>query len=449
MPTQSAFVLDGATLEVVAHSLLPELVGSIDPHITAADRSLERIIDEMHSTEGVWVWYMAQNPGTLTDQLTRVYLSLYDGYIFGAGYSLPDSRVQSVVDESIYTYKNDPETAFEVMTSGTINRLGSYPLVRNATHILAHGTLPHLVGPFPDIPGSRSTANAINAAAESGGTVWQQVAFVSPYTGTDQIKRAWATLYDGYLFISNYNVPDADTQSVVDYAIFVYESNRENDAWIDIITPEKQIVTDDLYPFVINATSWTRLADGVVPDRVGKAETILDTSSRSLEEVLADLDANGETWVTYTFHSPSTDTEQLKRTYLKLRDGLVFGSGYYILDSQVQAVTSAKILDYNKKGRDASLAGINVVPEQPVSTYVFVVDPVTGAVPAQNVDSDLIGTTDWSVISSTLQMEHILNELQGGTGTWVSYQFTNPVTGEIEDKRTWLIMHDGLVFGSG
>ena len=51
--------------------------------------------------------------------------------------------------------------------------------------------------------------------------------------------------------------------------------------------------TDDLYLFVIDAATWTRLADGVVPDRVGKAKATLDTSARSVEDILADLEANG------------------------------------------------------------------------------------------------------------------------------------------------------------
>ena len=90
------------------------------------------------------------------------------------------------------------------------------------------------------------------------------------------------------------------------------------------------------------------------------------------------------------------------------------------------------------------------VPEEPVSTYVFVVDPITGIVQAQSVDLILVGRTlDWDSISSTLQVEDILNEIRRGTGMWVTYDLVNPVSGKVEDKRTWLIMHDGLVFGSG
>ena len=130
-----------------------------------------------------------------------------------------------------------------------------FPFVRNITHILAHGTLPHIIGPLPDVQTARSYEDAWNAAVDGGGTVWSQYSFINSHTDADQIKRVWLSLYDGYLFSSAYNVPDADTQSVVDYATFIYESNKDNDSWIDIITPDEPVITDDLYPFVIDAAT--------------------------------------------------------------------------------------------------------------------------------------------------------------------------------------------------
>ena len=448
---RSSFVLDASTLEVLAHGLLPDLVGSVDQHLMEADKSLEQIMTELHSEDGVWVWYMAQNPATLTEQLTRAYLSLRGDYIFGAGYSLPDSRIQSMVDEAIYTYKNDPESGFDVINSGTLNRIGIYPLARNTTHIVAHGTLPHIIGPLPDVQVARSYEGTWNAAVEGGGTVWSQYSFVSPYTDTDQIKRAWLVLHDGYLFGSTYNVPDADTQSVVDYAIFIYEHNREDNDWIDIITPEQPIVSDDLYSFIFNATDLKTVAHGAIPDRIGHIPyAITDTADRPIDDIIDELAANGNTWTTYTFLNPSTGTDQLKRTYLQMRDGLIFASGYYILDSQVQAIAYNQILEYNHNGRDKILANLDAIPEVPVSTYAFVVDPETSAVLAQNVNPRLLDqTSDWDIISQDLSLADIMDQTHLEGGIWAEYGFMNPVTGNMEDKRSWLIFHDGLVFGSG
>lgn len=35
------------------------------------------------------------------------------------------------------------------------------------------------------------------------------------------------------------------------------------------------------------------------------------------------------------------------------------------------------------------------------------------------------------------------------TGKWIDYLWPNPESGEIEQKRTWAIRHDGYLYGSG
>lgn len=154
--------------------------------------------------------------------------------------------------------------------------------------------------------------------------------------------------------------------------------------------------------------------------------------------------------MTNTFHNPATGVEQLKRTFLQLRDGIVFGSGYYILDSRVTGLAYTNVLTYNNLGSDVALARVNAVPEEPVSTYGFVVNPHNGTAMAQGVDSDLIdNTNDWDAIVQVLSVEEILDVTGSEPGMWVSYTHTEPVTGQEEAKRTWLILNDGLIFGSG
>ena len=443
------FVLDAGSLEIVAHGALPGLVGTTAAFLEEADRSLDRIMADLSQGKDVWAAYMAENPGTRTQQLTRTYLYLHDGHIFGSGYFLPDSRIQSMSDEAIYTYRQKGTEAFDIINNGDLNRGNLYPFTRNSTsHMVAHGTLPHLLGTLPTAILGLPSNTVEEATNERGQQLWSDVVLTNPDTGTDQVKRAWRIIHDGHYFGSSYTIPDASAQSMVDYATFIYESNKENNAWVSIITPDKPVTTDEFYPFVIDAATWTRLADGVLPDRVGEPETILDTADRSLDDVLADLEADGGTWVTYTFHNPSTGTEQLKRTYLQLRDGLVFGSGYYLLDSQVQAIAHSGVIKY-KGGGDVFLANTDIPPEEAVSTYLFVVDPETGDTRAQNADPDLIGTPDWDAIASALQTAGILEELETEPGAWASYTHTNPATGDTESKRTWLIMHDGLIFSSG
>ena len=34
-------------------------------------------------------------------------------------------------------------------------------------------------------------------------------------------------------------------------------------------------------------------------------------------------------------------------------------------------------------------------------------------------------------------------------GGWVSYVFNNPDIGDLQSKHSWVVRHDGLIFGSG
>ena len=34
-------------------------------------------------------------------------------------------------------------------------------------------------------------------------------------------------------------------------------------------------------------------------------------------------------------------------------------------------------------------------------------------------------------------------------GAWVDYKWKDPMTGEVLPKSSWLVLHDGFIFGSG
>ena len=446
------FVLDAATLETVAHGAFPHLVGKDNGYLRVADVPLDRILADLEGRGDTWVAYISTNPDTRTEQLTRAYLSLHDGYIFGAGYYLPDSTAQSMVDEAISFYKSNGEEGFEIITSGVINIGDIYPFVvgPGAEVTVAHGAASKWVGiPPPHLPGSRSLAETMEVALREGGGAWTEYVFTNPHTGTEQVKRSWMALHDGFGFGAGYYLPDAEAQSVVDYALFIYESDPENA--FERITPDEPTVTDDLYPFVLNATTLATVAHGVTPDLVGGccSDEMRETGDRTLEEVIADLDEHGGTWVTYVFPNPDTGTDQLKRTWLTERDGYIFGAGYYILDSQVQAITRVSMAAYDASG-EAAFAQISTPPPQPDPLYPFVANPETAQVLAQGVDADLVGSSsDWQAIIEVRGVPDILAELETEPGTWVEYQFTNPETGMEETKRSWLAIRDGLIFGTG
>ena len=445
------FVVDAATLETVAHGALPARVGASAAFLEEADRSLDRIMADLVRDEGTWVAHISENVGTRTLQMTRTYLSLHDGYIFGSGYTFPDSRIQSMSDKAIYTYRQKGTAAFDAINSGDLNKGELYPFVRNSTsHMVAHGTLPHLLGTLPKAITGLPPDTLSEALNERGRGLWSDVVLTNPDTGTEQVKRAWRTIHDGHYFGSSYTISDAGAQSVAEYAVFVYESNKANGAWVDIITPDQPVATDDLYAFVLNQTDWSTIAHGALPDQVGEccSYDIQETATRPFEDVLADLEKEGRAWVTYSFLNPGTGTDQLKRTYLLVHDGLIFGSGYYLLDAEVEGIVHSGAIAHRDRG-DAALDEINVPPEEPRSRYLFVVDPETGTVLAQGVNPGLIESSDWQAITGEVPAAELLDELGTERGVWVEYEFVNPETGIMEPKRTWLSIYEGYVFGAG
>ncbi len=444
------FVINATSLEIVAHGARQNLVGDTADFLVAADRSIERIREDLVRDGSTWIAYMSVNVDTRTLQLTRTYISLYDGYIFGAGYHLPDSRAQSMADKAIYAYRSHGADAFDTITSGDLNEGSLYPFVRNSTsYVISIGKNHHLIGTQPTITGVPLHATS-ETLEHRGGNTWRHLVINDPSTGTQQIKRTWYTSHGGYLFGTSYTVADSDVQSVVDYAVFIYESNKENNSWADIITPKELVATNELYPFVLNRTTLETVAHGAIPDRIGHIPySILNTGDRPIEDILDDLERNGSTWTEYTFTNPGTDTKQPKRTYMYMRDGLIFASGYYVFDAQIQTIAHKGVLEYIRDGKDAFLANTNAMHEV-VSTYLFVIDPHTGVVEAQSVDPGTIGDiSEWQVILQHNASVSQTDELEAQRGKWAEYEFINPSTGQMEQKRTWLTMHDGLIFASG
>lgn len=430
------FVLNGTVLETVAHAGLPGKVGSIDGGLATV---LEGALSGLREGGDVWTSYMYENPHTCTQQLARTYLTAHDGYIFGSGYFMPDSRAQSLVDRAIYTYKSQQGAdAFADIGSWKFDRSDMYSFVRNATHVVAHSTVPYLEGPLSQM--RETSLGAIPAAEGTGTSAWQVFVSTSPYTSTLQVSRAYVSPYDNYLFGSVYSVADAGARSAVDHAMLIYGSDTGNGAWMDMLGPGGPIATDYGHPFVLNATTWTEAA-GELPD--GEVAAMQETSVKPFGKILEDLEDHGETWVLHLSTHPDTGAEQYKRTYLEVRDGFVFGAGYYILDSQAQAIVHLGISEYGREGGDAPGSGIlGTVPNQ-----LFAVDPYTGM--AQQVGRYASEASDWESISRSASVEGILDELEDGYGEWVVYEFANPLTGTVEVKRAWLALHDGLVFGSG
>ena len=364
----------------------------------------------------------------------------------------PETKVQRIVEETIGLYESEGVDAFAAINAMAENDIPYYPFVLDpvAGTVVSHGAHPERVGGQSVIlsGAADSPPEEIIERLQAGAGTWTEYVFEDPQDNVDKLKRSWLVLHDGYVFGSGYYVdPAVRAQEVVDETIHLYEIHGEEDAFATINAMRS---SDPAYPFAFTFDTTEMVAHGAVPELVGLNATALATPDRSAEQIVADLERDGGTWVEYRFLNPATGQEDRKITWLYLYDGYVFASGYY-----VDPVTAVKLLVeetiglYESEGVDA-FAAINAMAENDIPYYPFVLDPVAGTVVSHGAHPERVGGQ--SVILSGAAdspPEEIIERLQAGAGTWTEYVFEDPQDNVDKLKRSWLVLHDGYVFGSG
>ena len=133
-----------------------------------------------------------------------------------------------------------------------------------------------------------------------------------------------------------------------------------------------------------------------------------------------------------------------------------YDDGFDSLSTTAKDVTYATISLYDDRGTDA----FKLINDNPIyydegnpsdgELYPFVVavdDDLT--IIAHGADSDRVGTSADVLLNEHESVEQLLQELEINDGAWVNYEYFNPANGLTQEKTSWLVLHDGYVFGSG
>ncbi len=116
-----------------------------------------------------------------------------------------------------------------------------------------------------------------------------------------------------------------------------------------------------------------------------------------------------------------------------------------------KAFVDAAIERYDDEGRDATLAYYNSPESVDGQWYVFIADE-GGRIVAHPTVKDNIGRSLDEVLGADINGYRFGEEMLSATeeGKWVDYSYLNPARrNQQEVKHTWVIRHDGLLFGSG
>ena len=169
--------------------------------------------------------------------------------------------------------------------------------------------------------------------------------------------------------------------------------------------------------------------------------------------VAASADQDGA-WFDYTYANPASGVVETKHSWMVIHDGITFGSGWYERGpgkSDAPAYTKAFVQQatnlYVALGLEETVAYYNTKESVDGQWYVFIIDPDGYTIAHHN--PQLRGRDPSLRVDATGYFYG--DDLQSATeaGHWVDYVLLNSESGENRQKHTWIVRHDGLLFGSG
>ena len=157
-------------------------------------------------------------------------------------------------------------------------------------------------------------------------------------------------------------------------------------------------------------------------------------------------------WFTTRGVNPVTKQEEPRRVLVILHDGLVFSASHSVLvedvSDSVKAYVNKAIDTYDSDGLDAAITHYNSMDSLDGQFYLFLIGADDYYL-AHPIFPHLIGTDIKEVVGSDGQELGKEIALANEEGVWVEYLWPHPVSRKEQQKVTWAVRHDGLIFASG
>ena len=327
--------------------------------------------------------------------------------------------------------------------------------------VLASALYPQFVGSNTHTT-TETTLGRFFAQATTEGQ-WSESLGFNPVTGQQEPRLSLLVLYDGLIFASGHFIVREDladfTQYYVQKAIDFYD--REGlEATIEYYD-SRASVDGQFYLFFIGADD-IYLAHPIFPHLKGTdIKDVVGSDGQELGKEIAEATEEGH-WVDYLWPNPVTGVEEPKSAWVMRHDGLIFASGYYTPDPNVEPPTwkdadprtytveyvEKAIERYENDGLDAMKAYYNSVASFEGQWYMFIMD-ANDIYIAHGLLADLIGTDIKNVVGS--DGYELGRDIAKATeeGIWVEYLWPHPLTLQEVPKVGYAVRHDGMIFASG
>ena len=286
------------------------------------------------------------------------------------------------------------------------------------------------------------------AADEDG--KWVSYIFNNPETGQLESKHSWVVRHDGLLFGSGwYTDPATYTKFFVANAIELYETEGLEAAIEYYNDPEN--IDGQWYGGILDGdgVSLAHYDPAVRGQNVATGPIGTDATGYDFGSEILTAGESGK-WISYVYNNPATEELASKHTWVVRYDGLLFGSGWYADPaSYTKFFVDEAIALYEDEGLEAALDYYNTEDSLDGRWYAFILDEdgvIIGHYNPEVRGQNITGPIGTDVTGHEFGSEFVSAD---ENGKWVSYVFTDPVTGEPASKHSWLIRRDGLLFGSG
>ena len=379
--------------------------------------------------------------------------------------SAPESFTQIFVAQALERYNSEGRDATIEYYNASKSIDGDwYVFIIEDDGIIAHAARPERLGKkLNELTDVTDYNYGLDFAATTDKGSWAEYIYLNPARDLYEKKHSWVVKHDGLIFGSGWyertlsslhpsrtEQPAAYTKALVEQAIRRYVITGR-DAVIEYYN-NRDTVDGQWYVYLWDADA-NILAHPTSPHLIGTNGNDLkpDVNGYYFGPDLAAAPPEGA-WVTYTFLNPESGEQAKKHSWVQLYDGLIFGSGWYPSKDRpaqyTQSLVQEAIERYDRKGRDAVIEYYNNREIVDGQWYVFIMDE-NGISVAHPIRKDFIGT-DRSQ-AKDVNGKPYGQELVAATeqGRWVIYVFENPSTKELQQKQTWVVKHNGLIFGSG
>ena len=238
------------------------------------------------------------------------------------------------------------------------------------------------------------------------------------------------------------------TLAYVHDAIGFYEENGL-DATVEFYRTEGSI-EDDRALVLLDAAESVVLVYRTIPALEG--QYFGSGSTFTSFGMMTDVATEEGFWDTNRGINPATKQEEPRRVLSVLHDGLVFASGHSALPEDVEDSTkeyvNKAIAKYDQDGLDATIARYNSQDSLDGQFYLFLIG-ADDLYLAHPIFPHLIGTDIKDVVGSDGQELGREIALATEEGVWVEYLWPHPVSRKEQQKVTWAVRHEGLIFASG